>query len=137
MSQTTFIAPVETIRGKLTSHRADDRVLVNRRKCFGKDAKGRPYYGPSETYIYHIHQGKWSKGAEQNRTLFQQVQEIVKQELSDPDRLAYWQPLFEEQRAKPKQGEKRYGTLRGFVIAQIHQQLKLLKLGRYMQVLLA
>ena len=81
MSQTTFIAPVETIRGKLTSHRADDRVLVNRRKCFGKDAKGRPYYGPSETYIYHIHQGKWAEGAEQNRTLFQQVQEIVKQEL--------------------------------------------------------
>ena len=124
MSQTTFIAPVETIRGKLTSHRADDRVLVNRRKCFGKDAKGRPYYGPSETYIYHIHQGKWSEGAEQNRTLFQQVQEIVKQELSDPDRLAYWQPLFRQQREKNKQGEKRYGTLRGFVIAQIHQQLK-------------
>ena len=69
MSQTTFIAPVETIRGELTGHRADDRVLVNRRKCFGKDAKGRPYYGPSETYIYHIHQGKWSEGAEQNRTI--------------------------------------------------------------------
>ena len=129
MSQTTFIAPVETIRGKLTGHRADDRVLVNRRKCFGKDAKGRPYYGPSETYIYHIHQGKWSEGAEQNRTLFQQVQEIVKQELSDPDRLAYWQPLFEEQHAKPKQGEKYYATLRGFVIAQIHQQLKKEQVG--------
>ena len=129
MSQTTFIAPVETIRGKLTGHRADDRVLVNRRKCFGKDAKGRPYYGPSETYIYHIHQGKWSEGAEQNRTLFQQVQEIVKQELSDPDRLAYWQPLFEEQHAKPKQGEKHYATLRGFVIAQIHQQLKKEQVG--------
>ena len=129
MSQTTFIAPVETIRGKLTGHRADDRVLVNRRKCFGKDAKGRPYYGPSETYIYHIHQGKWSEGAEQNRTLFQQVQEIVKQELSDPDRLAYWQPLFEQQHDKPKQGEKRYGTLRGFVIAQIHQQLKKEQVG--------
>ena len=129
MSQTTFIAPVETIRGKLTGHRADDRVLVNRRKCFGKDAKGRPYYGPSETYIYHIHQGKWSEGAEQNRTLFQQVQEIVKQELSNPDRLAYWQPLFEQQHAKPKQGEKHYATLRGFVIAQIHQQLKKEKAG--------
>ena len=124
MSQTTFIAPVETIRGKLTGHRADDRVLVNRRKCFGKDAKGRPYYGPSETYIYHIHQGKWSDGAEQNRTLFQQVQEIVKQELSNPERVAFWQPLFEEQFRHPKQGEKHYGTLRGFVIAQIHQQMK-------------
>ena len=94
MSQTTFIAPIETIRGKLTGHRADDRVLVNRRKCFGKDAKGIPYYGPSETYIYHIHQGKWSDGAEQNRTLFQQVQLLAKQELADPERLAYWQPLF-------------------------------------------
>ena len=124
MSQTTFIAPVETIRGKLTGHRADNRVLVNRRKCFGKDAKGRPYYGPSETYIYHIHQGKWSDGAEQNRTLFQQVQEIVKQELSNPERVAFWQPLFEEQFRHPKQGEKHYGTLRGFVIAQIHQQMK-------------
>ena len=124
MSQTTFIAPVETIRGKLTGHRADDRVLVNRRKCFGKDAKGRPYYGPIETYIYHIHQGKWSEGAEQNRTLFQQVQEIVKQELSNPERVAFWQPLFEEQFRHTKQGEKHYGTLRGFVIAQIHQQMK-------------
>ena len=124
MSQTTFIAPVETIRGKLTGHRADDRVLVNRRKCFGKDAKGRPYYGPSETYIYHIRQGKSSEGAEQKRTPFQQVQEIVKQELSNPERVAFWQPLFEEQFRHPKQGEKHYGTLRGFVIAQIHQQMK-------------
>ena len=124
MSQTTFIAPVETIRGKLTGHRADDRVLVNRRKCFGKDAKGRPYYGPSETYIYHIHQGKWSDRAEQNRTLFQNVQLLAKQELSDPERLAYWQSLFEQQFKHAKQGEKHYATLRGFVIAQIHQQMK-------------
>ena len=124
MSKTTYMAPVETFTGKLSSHSADGRITVSRRKCYGKDAKGRPFYGPGETYIYHIHQGKWSEGAELNRTLFQQVQEIVKQELRDPDRLAYWQPLFEEQRNKPKQGEKRYGTLRGFVIAQIHQQLK-------------
>ena len=129
MSKTTYMAPVETFTGKLSSHSADGRITVSRRKCFGKDAKGRPYYGPSETYIYHIHQGKWSEGAEQNRTLFQQVQEIVKQELSDPDRLAYWQPLFEEQHAKPKQGEKHYATLRGFVIAQIHQQLKKEQVG--------
>ena len=124
MSQTTFIAPVETIRGKLTGHRADDRVLVNRRKCFGKDAKGRPYYGPSETYIYHCHKGEWSEGAKKNRTLFQEVQLLAKQELEDPERVAYWQSLFEKQFKRPKQGEKHYATLRGFVIAQIHQQLK-------------
>ena len=124
MSQTTFIAPVETIRGKLTGHRADDRVLVNRRKCFGKDAKGRPYYGPSETYIYHIHQGKWSEGAEQNRTLFQQVQEIVKQELSDPDRLAYWRALFEDQLDKPNPNEKRYIKLQCYIAAQLLKTMK-------------
>ena len=124
MSQTTFIAPVETIRGKLTSHRADDRVLVNRRKCYGKDAKGRPYYGPSETYIYHIHQGKWSDAAQQNRKLFQQAQLLTKQELSNPERASYWQPLFQQQFRHPKEGEKRYATLRGFVIAQLHAELK-------------
>ena len=124
MSQTTFIAPVETIRGKLTGHRADDRVLVNRRKYYGKDAKGRPFYGPGETYIYHCHKGEWSEGAKKNRTLFQEVQLIAKAELNDPERVAYWQPLFEKQFKHPKQGEKHYVTLRGFVIAQIHQQLK-------------
>lgn len=124
MSQTTFIAPVETFTGKLTGHSADGRITVSRRKCFGKDSKGRPFYGPAETYIYHRHEGKWSEGATQNRNLFQQVQNIAKQELSDPDRLAYWKPLFERQFRHPKQNEKHYTTLRGFVIAQIHQQLK-------------
>ena len=38
--------------------------------------------------------------------------------------VAYWQPLFEKQFKHPKPGEKHYATLRGFVIAQIHQQLK-------------
>ena len=124
MSQTTFIAPVETIRGKLTSHRADDRVLVNRRKCYGKDSKGRPVYGPSETYIYHCHEGKWSDAAIQNRKLFQQAQLLAKEELSNPERVAYWQPLFEQQFRHPKDGEKRYATLRGFVIAKMHAKLK-------------
>ena len=124
MAKTTYIAPVETFTGKLSSHNADGRITVSRRKCYGKDAKGRPFYGPGETYIYHRHTGKWSEGAEQNRTLFQQVQLLAKQELSNPERVAYWQPLFEKQFKHPKQGEKHYATLRGFVIAQIHQQLK-------------
>ena len=94
------------------------------RKCYGKDTKGRPFYGPGETYIYHCHEGEWSEGAKKNRTLFQEVQLLAKQELEDPERVAYWQPLFEKQFKHPKQGEKRYATLRGFVIAQIHQQLK-------------
>ena len=124
MSRTTYIAPVENFTGKLTSHNADDRILVSRRKCFGKDAKGRPFYGPSETYIYHRHEGKWSEGAQKNRTLFQQAQQLAKEELSKPERVAYWQPLFEQQFKHPKDGEKHYATLRGFVIAQMHEKLR-------------
>ena len=101
MSQTTYIAPVETFTGKISSHNADGRITVSRRKCYGKDAKGRPIYGPGETYVYHRHEGKWSEGATNNRLLFQQVQTLAKQELSDPDRLAYWQPLFERQFKPP------------------------------------
>ena len=52
------------------------------------------------------------------------MQLIAKQELENPERVAYWKPLFEKQFKRPKQGEKHYATLRGFVIAQIHQQLK-------------
>ena len=123
MSQTTFISPVANITGKLSST-PDGRVTVTRRKCYGKDAKGRPVYGPSETYIYHCHEGKWSEGAQQNRALFKQAQLLAKQELSTPERVAYWQPLFEQQFKHPKEGETRYATLRGFVIAQLHAELK-------------
>ena len=124
MSKTTYLAPVETFTGKLSSHSADGRITVSRRKCYGKDAKGRPFYGPGETYIYHCHEGEWSEGAKKNRTLFQEVQLLAKQELADPERVAYWQPLFEKQFQHPQPGKKRYATLRGFVIAQIHQRLK-------------
>ena len=123
MSQTTFISPVANLTGKLSST-PDGRVTVTRRKCYGKDAKGRPVYGPSETYIYHCHEGKWSEGAQQNRALFKQAQLLAKQELSTPERVAYWQPLFEQQFKHPKEGETRYATLRGFVIAQLHAELK-------------
>ena len=123
MSQTTFISPVDNLTGKLSSTR-DGRVTVTRRKCYGRDAKGRPIYGPAETYIYHRHEGKWSEGAQQNRALFQQAQLLAKQELSDPVRVAYWQPIFEQQFLHPRQGEKHYSTLRGFVIAQLHKKLR-------------
>ena len=81
MSQTTFISPVENMTGKLSSTR-DGRVTVTRRKCYGRDAKGRPIYGPSETYIYHRHEGKWSEAATKNRELFQQGNYLLKKNLA-------------------------------------------------------
>ena len=126
MSQTTFISPVENMTGKLSSTR-DGRVTVTRRKCYGRDAKGRPIYGPNETYIYHCHEGKWSEGAKQNRALFQQAQLLAKEELNNPDRVAFWRPLFEQQFKHPKEGEKHYSTLRGFIIAQMHQKVRTMR----------
>ena len=123
MSQTKLIAPVENMTGKFSSA-SNGRVIVNRRKCYGKDAKGRSVCGPLETYVYHCHEGKWSEAASENRTLFQRVQLLVKKELNDSERLAYWQELFEEQFKHAKQGEKRYTSLRGFVVAQLHRQMK-------------
>ena len=58
------------------------------------------------------------------RELFQKVQLLDKEELSNSERVADWQPLFEQQFKHPKQGKKYYSTLRGFVIAQLHQKIK-------------
>ena len=124
MSQTTFIAPVESIRGKLTGHRADDRVLVNRRKCYGKTKNGTPRMGPKEMYVYRKHQGKWSAGAEANRELFKVAQQQATAEMNNPERLAHWQPLFEEQLDKPKRGEKQYVKLPCYIAAQLLKKLK-------------
>jgi hypothetical protein len=80
-------------------------------------------------YTYHLHKGKWSAGVEANRELFKVAQKQAIAEMNDPVRLAKWQAMFEDQLDKPKQGEKHYATLRGFVIAQIHQQLKKEQVG--------
>ncbi len=124
MSQVTYMAPVEEVRGKLCMNRGNDSVIVTRRKCYGKTKNSTPRLGPKEMYTYHLHKGKWSASVEANRELFKVAQKQAIAEMNDPERVAYWQPLFEKQFKHPKQGEKHYATLRGFVIAQIHQQLK-------------
>ena len=101
-----------------------DSVIVTRRKCYGKTKNGTPRLGPKEMYTYHLHKGSWSKAVTNHRELFKLAQKKTIAEMNDPERLAYWQPLFEQQFLHPKQGEKHYATLRGFVIAQLHQQIK-------------
>ena len=124
MSQVTYMAPVDEVRGKLCMNRGNDSVIVTRRKCYGKTKNGAPRLGPKEMYTYHLHKGSWSKAVTNHRELFKLAQKKTIAEMNDPERLAYWQPLFEQQFPHPKQGEKHYATLRGFVIAQLHQQIK-------------
>ena len=124
MSKVTYMAPVEDVRGKLCMNRGNDSVIVTRRKCYGKTKNGTPRMGPKEMYVYHKHQGKWSAGAEANRELFKVAQQQATAEMKDPERLAHWQRLFEEQLDKPKRGEKQYVKLPCYIAAQLLLQMK-------------
>ena len=124
MSKVTYMAPVEEVRGKLCMNRGNDSVIVTRRKCYGKTKNGTPRMGPKEMYVYRKHQGKWSAGAEANRELFKVAQQQATAEMKDPERLAHWQTLFEEQLDKPKRGEKQYVKLPCYIAAQLLKKLK-------------
>ena len=50
MSQVTYMAPVEEVRGKLCMNRGNGSVMVTRRKCYGKTKNGTPRLGPKEMY---------------------------------------------------------------------------------------
>ena len=124
MSQVTYMAPVDEVRGKLTLNRGNDSVIVTRRKCYGKTKNGTPRLGPKEMYVYRKHQGKWSAGAEANRELFKVAQQQATAEMNNPERLAHWQAMFEEQLDKPKRGEKQYVKLPCYIAAQLLKKLK-------------
>ena len=124
MSQVTYMAPVEEVRGKICMNRGNDSVMVTRRKCYGKTKNGTPRLGPKEMYTYHLHKGKWSAGVEANRELFKVAQKQAIAEMSDPVRLAKWQAMFEEQLDKPKKGEKQYVKLQCYIAAQLLIKLK-------------
>lgn len=127
MAKVKYMNPVETMAGKLSGRRANGRVYVNRRKCYGHDSKGRPIYGPNETYVYTLHEGAWPEVIVNNRALFRQAQLMAREELKQADRLAYWQPLFNKQFKHPKPGQKHYSTILGFVVAQLLAKLKAAK----------
>ena len=124
MSQVTYMVPIEEVRGKLCVNRGNDSVIVTRRKCYGKTKNGTPRLGPKEMYTYHLHKGKWSAGAEANRELFKLAQKQAIAEMKDPERLAHWQKLFDEQLDKPKKGEKQYIKLQCYIAAQLLLKLK-------------
>ena len=124
MSQVTYMAPVEEVRGKICMNRGNDSVMVTRRKCFGKTQKGELRLGPKEMYTYHLHKGKWSAGVEANRELFKVAQKQAIAEMNNPERLAKWQAMFEDQLDKPKQGEKQYIKLQCYIATQLLKAMK-------------
>lgn len=124
MSQVTYMAPVSEVRGKLTLNRGNDSLIVTRRKSYGKTKNGTPRLGPKEMYVYHKHQGAWAPAVTSHRELFKVAQQQATTEMNDPERLAHWQTLFEEQLDKPKQGEKQYVKIQCYIAAQLLRKLK-------------
>ena len=124
MSQVTYMAPINEVRGKISLNRGNDSLIVTRRKCFGKTKNGTPILGPKEMYTYRKHKGQWSQGAVNNRQLFKLAQQQALTEIQIPERLAHWQILFEEQLNHPKLGEKQYIKLQCFITAQLLKNMK-------------
>ena len=124
MSQVTYMAPVSEVRGKLTLNRGNDSLIVTRRKSYGKTKNGTPRLGPKEMYVYHKHQGAWAPAVTSHRELFKVAQQQATAEMNDPERLAHWQALFEEQLDKPKRGEKQYVKIQCYIAAQLLRKLK-------------
>lgn len=126
MAKQTFIHPIESLTGKLTSSKNAETVLVNRRKCFGKTPKGETIYGPNEVYMYTLHKGDWSENVTRSRQRFSEAQKQAREELADPEKRAYWQQQFDFKNKHPQHNAdasapqpKRYSTLLGYVVAQI------------------
>ena len=124
MSQVTYMAPINEVRGKISLNRGNDSLIVTRRKCFGKTKNGTPILGPKEMYTYRKHKGQWSQGAVNNRQLFKLAQQQALTEMQIPERIAHWQILFEEQLNHPKLGEKQYIKLQCFITAQLLKNMK-------------
>ena len=59
-----------------------------------------------------------------HRELFKLAQKQAIAEMNNPERLAYWQKLFEEQLDKPQKGEKQYIKLQCYIAAQLLLKLK-------------
>ncbi len=133
MAEITFIAPVETIKGKLQNR---DKTIFRRKRVF--DAQGH-VIGELAQEAYVVHNPRdWKKnppkGAEKQRienwsTACQQASVIRK----DPEQLTLWKQRWEEQLQHPeadapidqKTGKpKIYIRLDGFIRATIFRELQ-------------
>ncbi|MCR5050932.1 MAG: hypothetical protein K6A36_07605 [Paludibacteraceae bacterium] len=127
MAKVTPSSPFESLSGKLSS--TEHIVMRTRNGRIQAYAIRNPYTGPL------------AEGRKQAISAFAQAVKQCKVEMSDPDRLAYWQGRFTEYRkaankslarantqffdlpadAPSSAKEKHYTTLRGFIIAQLRK----------------
>ena len=119
MAKVIPATPFEQISGKLS---ANERIVM------------RVRYGKMEAYaVQNPYKGKPSANRQKSINAFSQAVKQAATEMSNPERLAYWQQQYAQYRAEitkhaPSQsssarGTKTYATLRGFLIAQLAKNI--------------
>ena len=107
---------LSAISGKINKH--DEVVYRTRHGKTHSYKLENPYHGPlSETRQAAVN-------------LFSEATRLCSQEMANPERLAFWKSEYERYQRRvnrrffaPKD-EKHYGTLRGYILAQLSAQLK-------------
>lgn len=113
MAKVTFIPPIASISGRLSCN--SKIVLRTRNGRTQAYVIEHPYTGPVAT--------------ERQRTInaFAEAVNQSKTVLADPTQRAEWQKRYNKHRdyfrRHPSSSDKRYSTLRGFVIAQLAKQI--------------
>ena len=110
------ISQLSTISGKI--NKEDDVVYRTRN-------------GKTHTYkLQNPYKGPLSETRQAAVKLFSEATRLCSQEMADPERLAYWKSEYEHylrrinRRFFAPKDEKQYGTLRGYILAQLSAQLK-------------
>ena len=123
MAKIELATPFDEMSGKLSSR---EHIVMRTR------------YGRTEAYAYrHPYKGPISENRKPVINAFSQAVRQCKSEMSDSERLAYWQDRYEQYckaahrnttRANAKfigtASDKFYLTLRGFIIASLSVQLR-------------
>ena len=134
MTNTEFIAPVDSMTGRVT--KKDKDGVIFRRKIYRDDTGKIIKKGRKEHFIQvnpRNYKNNPMTPAEQRAvSSFQQALAQYKIERQDPERMAYWQARFKAQIRKPdpeapidkETGKRRiYGRLDTFIRAIIQRQL--------------
>ncbi|MBO4666275.1 MAG: hypothetical protein J5612_05315 [Paludibacteraceae bacterium] len=116
MATVTLNPKIATIHGK--RNKDDKEIFRTRNGKVHSYILKNPYHGPL------------AESRKAAISLFTQATHLCSQEMANPERLAYWKAEYERylrrlnRRFFAPKDEKRYGTLRGFILAKISAQLK-------------
>lgn len=116
MASVKFITQIASSSGKL--NKDDDEIFRTR-------------HGKTHAYILkNPYKGPLAESRKAAINLFAEATRLCSQEMANPERLAYWKSEYERYQRRqnrrffaPKD-EKQYGTLRGYILAQLSAQLK-------------